>query len=172
MNDDIKLNKLESTVRNCLTHYNHSRYWKFRQKVVNPNSGTILGKILMLFYLKRSDAFNNASMGTHLNYGAVFSEPPQLPHGLNGIIISHNAVIGKNVRIFHQVTIGEGKGGAPTIGDNVLIGAGSKLIGGIHIGDNVSIAAGCTIMQDVDSNSVVFPGKIIVKEKKEKKYEL
>ena len=127
--------------------------------------------MLMLIYLKRSDAFNNASMGTHMNYGATFSEPPQLPHGLNGIIVSHNAVIGKNVRIFHQVTIGEGKGGAPIIGNNVIIGAGSKLIGGIHIGDNVSISAGCTVMQDIPSNSTVFPGEVIIKVKREKKHE-
>lgn len=110
---------------------------------------------LMLLYIKRCDAFNNASLGTHLGFGAKFSGMPNFPHGLYGIIVSHNAVIGKNVTIFHQVTIGEGTGGAPTIGDNVYIGAGAKIIGGIRIGNNVKIGAGCVVAQDVPDNATV-----------------
>jgi len=102
-------------------------------------------------------------MGTHINCGAYFKTPPQLPHGLNGIIVSHNAKIGENCRIFHQVTIGEGRGGAPTIGDNVLLVAGSKIIGGIKIGNNVKVAAGCVVMQDIPDNAVVLPGDINIK---------
>lgn len=41
------------------------------------------------------DAYNNASFGTHIGYGAQFKSPPLLPHGLRGIFISHNAQIGK-----------------------------------------------------------------------------
>ena len=171
MYEDVRMTVFESSIRNLLIHYNHSRYWKYREKVVTPGQGTRIGNVFRLFYIKRSDAYNNASMGTHLNFGAVFAEPPQLPHGLNGIIISHNAVIGKNVRIFHQVTIGEGKNGAPVIGNNVIIGAGSKIIGGVVIGNNVSIAAGCVVMQDIPDNSVVFPGKIEIKTKRGKSYE-
>ena len=81
--------------------------------------------------------------------------------------MSHNAVIGENCTIFHQVTIGEGRGGAPVIGNNVLIGAGAKVIGGIRIGDNVRIGAGCTVMQDVPNNTTVIsaaPQLIIRKE--------
>ena len=44
------------------------------------------------------------------------------PHGINGIVISQNAVIGKNCFISHQVTIGTSMGKAPVIGDNVYIG--------------------------------------------------
>lgn len=166
MYSDVQLNKVETWTRKIITHYNHEKYWKYRQKVVTPGCGTKIGNIARLLYIKRADAYNNASMGTHLNYGATFAVPPQLPHGLNGIIVSHNAAIGKNVRIFHQVTIGEGKGGAPVIGNDVIIGAGSKLIGKIIIGNNVSIAAGCTVMQDIPDNSTVFPGDITIKIKK------
>lgn len=167
MYNDVHLSKKEKILRSILLHYNHEKYWKYRQKVVLPNCGTKIGNILRLIYIKKSDAYNNASMGTHLGYGASFSEPPQLPHGLNGIIVSHNAIVGKNVRIFHQVTIGEGRNGAPVIGDNVVIGAGAKLIGGIHIGNNVKIAAGCVVMQDIPDNAVVLPSelRIIVREK-------
>ena len=105
-------------------------------------------------------------MGTHRNCGAEFATPPNLPHGLNGIVVSHNAKIGSNCTIFHQVTIGEGRGGAPTIGDNVLIGAGAKLIGGIRIGNNVKIGAGCTVAVDIPDGATVVSEtpRIIIKE--------
>lgn len=156
---------IEKFMRYVVQHYNHKKYWKYRELVVNSNKKAKLLNVYRLWYIKRSDAYNNASMGTHLNYGASFATPPQLPHGLNGIIVSHNCIIGENCRIFHQVTIGEGRGGAPTIGDNVLLGAGSKIIGGIHLGNNVKVAAGCVVMQDIPDNAIVIPGenKIIIK---------
>ena len=51
--------------------------------------------------------------------------------------------------IYHQVTIGEGKGGAPYIGDNVLIGAGAKIIGKVKVGDGAKIGAGCVVYKDI-----------------------
>ena len=154
---DVKLSNVERIVRSVVQRYDHEKYWRYRAIVTDPAKGSKLGDLFRLFYIKRADAFNNASMGTHRNCGARFASSPRLPHGLNGIIVSHNAVIGKNCTIFHQVTIGEGRGGAPVIGNNVLIGAGAKIIGGIRIGDNVRIGAGCTVMQDVPDNTTVIP---------------
>ncbi|MBQ7923529.1 MAG: serine acetyltransferase [Clostridia bacterium] len=142
-------------MRSVIQRYNHNKYWKYRQLVVDPARGSRIGDLFRLFYIKRADAFNNASMGTHRNFGAVFVEPPHLPHGLNGIIVSHNAKIGKNCTIFHQVTIGEGKDGAPVIGDNVMIGAGARVIGGINIGNNVKIGAGCVVATDIPDGATV-----------------
>ena len=161
------MSRLEMIMRSIIQHYNQKRYWKYRKIVVDPTCGSKIGDFYRLWYIKRADAFNNASMGTHRNFGADFAEPPQLPHGLNGIIISHNAVIGYYCKFFHQVTIGEGRGGAPKVGNHVLIGAGAKIIGGIHIGNNVKIAAGCVVMQDIPDNTVVLPCelRIHVKEK-------
>lgn len=110
---------------------------------------------MKLLYIKRCDAFNNASLGTHLGFGAEFKSIPALPHGLYSIIISHNAKIGKNATIFHNVTIGEGKGGAPTIGDSVYIGAGAMVIGSVQIGNNVRIGAGCIVIHDVPDDATV-----------------
>lgn len=156
---DYQISKTESIFRSIVLHYDHEKYWKRRSIVIDPNKGTKIGNILRLIYIKRSDAYNNASMGTHLGFGARFAGVPNLPHGLNGIIVSHNTVIGKNCTIFHQVTIGEGKDGAPVIGDNVYIGAGAKLIGNITIGDNVKIGAGCIVTQDVPENATVVMEK-------------
>jgi serine acetyltransferase len=156
---DIKMSSNEQRIRSIVQHYNHNKYWKYRQSLLDTKQGSRIGKLFRLFYIKRADAFNNASFGTHLGFGAQFAEPPQLPHGLNGIIVSHNAVVGKNVKIFHQVTIGEGRGGAPIIGDDVVIGAGSKIIGGVKIGNRVRIAAGCVIMTDIPDDAIVLPAQ-------------
>ena len=145
---EIKLNVVERFIRTNIQHYNADKYWNRRKKVVTEKLGgrQLVSKIFnayRLFYIKRCDAFNNASMGTHMGYGAQFKTPPNLPHGLYGIIVSHNAIIGSNCTIFHQVTIGEGKGGAPIIG-NVKIGSNSK------IGVNAVVA------HDVPENSIVI----------------
>ena len=108
-------------------------------------------------YIKRCDAFNNATLGTHLGFGATFADVPNFPHGLYGIVVSHNAVIGKNVTIYHQVTIGEGKGGAPSIGNDVMIGAGAKIIGNIKVGNGAKIGAGCVVRKNIPEGAIVIP---------------
>ncbi len=88
-----------------------------------------------------------------------------LPHGLNGILISQGTQIGYNCTIFHQVTIGSNmlddtkKKGAPIIGNNVYVGAGAKIIGGIKVGDNVRIGANCVVVEDVPDNCTVVMHK-------------
>lgn len=137
-------------------HYNPKKYWKYRAKVVDPNCKYPKWvKLLMLFYIKRCDAFNNASMGTNINQGAHFQTPPELPHGLNGIIIHYKASIGENCTIYQQVTIGGKNSKAAKIGNNVSIGAGAKIIGGVNIGNNVIIGANTVVTKDIPDNSTV-----------------
>lgn len=164
----VSLSPMERIMRSVVQRYDHEKYWRYRAIVVNPDRGNKIGDLLRLYYIKRADAFNNASMGTHRNLGARFATPPHLPHGLNGIIVSHNAVIGENCTILHQVTIGEGRGGAPVIGNNVLIGAGAKVIGKVRIGNNVKIGAGCVVMQDVPDDTTVVPAPVQMILRKEK----
>lgn len=148
-----------------IQHYNHKAYWKMRQEVVNPQSKkSTLVKLWYLFRIKQSDAFNNASMGTNLNSGAKFAAKPNLPHHLNGIIISHYAKIGKNCTIHQQVTIAQDENcKSATIGDNVFIGAGAKIIENVTIGDNVKIGANAVVVKDIPSNctAVGVPARII-----------
>lgn len=159
---DIQLSCVERFMRSCVQRYDHEKYWRYRAVVVDPKKGSKIGDLFRLFYIKRADAFNNATMGTHRNYGARFATSPNLPHGINGIVISHNAVIGKNCTIFHQVTIGEGRNGAPTIGDNVLIGAGAKIIGDVRIGNNVKVGAGCVVAKDIPDGATVVMDNVRV----------
>ena len=160
------MNKIEHYVRSVVQHYNSKKYWKLRRLVVSPNKYPKILKYIFLFYIKRCDAFNNASLGTHMGYGASFETPPNFPHGLYGIIVSHDVQIGKNATIYHQVTIGGGKGGAPIIGDNCFIGAGAKIIGNIRIGNNVKIGANCVVFMDIPDNAtVVLPKpRVIIRE--------
>ena len=147
-----------------IQHYNPNKYWKYREKVVNKNKSNILMKYYYLYKIKKSDAFNNASMGTNINRGAIFKTPPILPHGLNGIIISYYAVIGKNCVIRQQVTIAQNNNNeAPIIGDNVVIGAGAKIIGNVKIGNNVVIGANAVVTKDIEDNRVVggVPARVI-----------
>jgi serine O-acetyltransferase len=86
----------------------------------------------------------------------------------NGIVIHGKAVIGNNLTIFQQVTIGvieksEIVQKPPIIGNNVYIGAGAKILGNIVIGDNVKIGANAVVTKDVPANATVVGYNRIIK---------
>lgn len=81
-----------------------------------------------------------------------------LVHGI-GTLINYASHIGDNCTVLHNVTIGAGHGGAPTLGNNVYVGAGAIIIGKVRIGDNVKIGAGAIVVNDVPSNSTVVSDK-------------
>ena len=88
-------------------------------------------------------------------------------HG-NGTLIRADS-IGKNCRIYHQVTIGAVdaiEGGRPTIGDNVTIYAGAKVVGKVRIGDNATIAANSLVIKNVPSDVTVMGVPAVVVWKK------
>jgi serine O-acetyltransferase len=112
--------------------------------------------------------------GSWIGCTSQFDQTPYFPHGVSGVYISNEAKIGKGCVIFHQVTIGsntliDSKGqGSPVIGDNVYIGAGAKIIGGIKIGDNCRIGANAVLYSDMPDNTVAVcaPTRVIAKDKK------
>lgn len=73
-------------------------------------------------------------------------------HGLNGIIVGHDAQIGANVTSLQQVTI---ENGGVVIGDNVLIGKGACIKSGVKVGDNVKIGANCVVVENIPDNATV-----------------
>ena len=89
-----------------------------------------------------------------------------IDHG-EGVVIGETTIIGDDVLIYQQVTLG-GIGSEhgkrhPTIGNNVIIGAGAKVLGNITLGDNVRVGAGSVVLEDVPENSTVVgvPGRVI-----------
>ena len=85
-----------------------------------------------------------------------------IPHP-NGIVIHPDAIIGPNCLIFQQVTIGAGsKPGLPIIEGHVDIGAGAKILGGIHIGAHARIGANAVVINDIPSNTtaVGIPARV------------
>ncbi len=70
-------------------------------------------------------------------------------------IINGGARIGRNCTVYHCVTIGVEKSGVPVIGNDVTIGAGAIVLGGIKVGNNVNIGAGAIVVDDVPDNSTV-----------------
>jgi serine O-acetyltransferase len=101
--------------------------------------------------------------------GAEIGSDFFIDHGA-GVVIGETAEIGNNVTIYTGVVLGgtslEHKKRHPTLGDNVVIGTGAKLLGPIKIGNNVRIGANSVVVNDVPSNSVVVgvPGRIISRE--------
>lgn len=156
-------NPLIAFIRNLAYGSNMNKYWKRRQIVTDYASKTsTFMKLYYLWYCKRVEIKQCASMGTLLNGGAKFISPPHLPHNMYGIVLGLDTKIGNNVTIFHQVTIAHG---GVVIGDNVLIGAGAKILPGVTIGNNVKIGANAVVVESVPDNATVVMNKprIIVK---------
>ncbi len=112
-----------------------------------------------LFFLARFvSQFGRFATGIEIHPGAVIGSGLFLDHGM-GVVIGETAEIGNNCTIYHQVTLGgtgKDKGKRhPTVGDNVLIGAGAKLLGPIKVGDNAMIGAGSVVVEGVDPETTV-----------------
>lgn len=93
----------------------------------------------------------------------VIGENTELVHGGLGCVFHEKTVIGKNCKIFQNVTIGGlPSGGVPVIGDNVLIGAGAVILGNVNIGSHVKIGANAVVLSDVPDGctAVGVPARI------------
>lgn len=101
--------------------------------------------------------------GIEIHPGATVGRRFFIDHGM-GVVIGETAIIGDDVLMYHQVTLGGRTLGRvkrhPTIGNRVLIGAGAKVIGDITVGDDVKIGANALVVKDVAPGSVVvgIPG--------------
>ena len=104
--------------------------------------------------------------GIEIHPGAQIGSGFFIDHG-NGVIIGETAIIGNNVTLYQGVTLGgTGKEHGkrhPTIGDNVMISAGAKVLGSFTIGENSKIGAGSVVLSEVPPNSTVVgvPGRVV-----------
>lgn len=106
--------------------------------------------------------------GIEIHPGAQIGEGLFIDHGM-GVVIGETAVIGDNVSLFQGVTLGgtgKEKGKRhPTIGNNVVIATGAKVLGSFTVGDNVKIGAGSVVLNSVPADCTVVgvPGKIVAR---------
>lgn len=113
--------------------------------------------------------FARALTGVEIHQGADIARGFFIDHGM-GVVIGETTEIGENVTIFQGVTLGgtgKEKGKRhPTVGDNVVIAAGAKVLGPISIGDNSRVGAGAVVIQDVPPNCTVVgvPGRVVIHE--------
>lgn len=104
--------------------------------------------------------------GIEIHPGAEIGENFFIDHG-NGVIIGETAVVGNNVTLYQGVTLGgTGKEHGkrhPTIGDNVMISAGAKIIGSFKVGENSKVGAGSVVIEEVPPNCTVVgvPGRVV-----------
>lgn len=104
--------------------------------------------------------------GIEIHPGAQIGENFFIDHG-NGVIIGETAIVGNNVTLYQGVTLGgTGKEHGkrhPTVGDNVMISAGAKILGSFTIGDNSKIGAGSVVLEEVPPNCTVVgvPGRVV-----------
>lgn len=132
------------------------RYFKENGK------GFLSGYLLLRLILRHLEV----KYGISIPYNTKIGPGLYLGH-FGGIVVNHDVRIGRNCNINHCVTIGATYGGkfpgVPTILDNVFLGPGSKIIGGITVGNNAAVGANCVVTEPVSDGGVVvgIPGKII-----------
>jgi len=104
--------------------------------------------------------------GIEIHPGARIGKGLFIDHG-HGVVIGETAVLGDNVTLYQGVTLGgngkeQGKR-HPTLGSNVMVSAGAKVLGSFTIGDNSKVGAGSVVLQEVPPNSTVVgvPGRVV-----------
>lgn len=106
--------------------------------------------------------------GIEIHPAAKIGKKFFIDHGM-GVVIGETTEIGDNVLLYQGVTLGgtgKEKGKRhPTLGNNIVVGAGAKILGNIKIGDNCKIGAGSVVIKDVPPNCTVVgvPGRIVKK---------
>jgi serine O-acetyltransferase len=104
--------------------------------------------------------------GIEIHPGAVIGKRFFIDHGM-GVVIGETTEIGDNVLLYQGVTLGgtslQKKKRHPTLGNNVVVGAGAKIIGAITIGDNVKVGSGSVVITSAPPNATVVgvPGRIV-----------
>lgn len=139
--------------------------------LINHRVAHFFYKARLFFLARLISQFSRHLTGIEIHPGARIGKRFFIDHGM-GVIIGETAIIGDGVLLYQEVTLGgtgleRGKR-HPTIGNNVVIGAGAKILGDIVVGDNSYIGANAVVIKDVPPNSTVVgvPGRITKQEGK------
>ena len=125
---------------------------------------------LKLYFLaKLISTISKFLTGIEIHPGAKIGKRFVIDHGI-GIVIGETAIIGNDCLIYHQATLGTTGNEKefkrhPTIGNNVMIGSGAKILGNITIGNNVKIGANAVITKNIPNNTTIIEFNKIIKNK-------
>ena len=120
----------------------------------------------LVFLATAIGSINRFLTNIEIHPGATIGERFFIDHG-TGVVIGETTIIGNDVTIYQGVTLGgTGKQSGkrhPTIGNNVVVGAGAKILGSFTIGNNVNIGANAVVLSDIPDNSTVvgIPGRVV-----------
>jgi serine O-acetyltransferase len=133
--------------------------------LINYRVAHFFYKMRLFFIARLISQFGRSMTGIEIHPGAQIGRGLFIDHGM-GVVIGETSIIGDNVLLYQGVTLGgtgleKGKR-HPTIGNNVVIGTGAKVLGNITVGDNSYIGANAVVIKDVPANSTVVgvPGRI------------
>ena len=132
--------------------YHRSAHWCYEHK--------------LMFLARMISQMGRHRTGIEIHPGAKIGKRLVIDHGM-GIVIGETAEIGDDCLIYHGVTLGgTGKDSGkrhPTIGNNVLIGTGAKVLGPFKVGDNSRIAANSVVLSEIppDSTAVGIPARVV-----------
>jgi len=121
------------------------------------------------FMARLISQFSRFMTGIEIHPGAVIGNGLFIDHGM-GVVIGETAEVGNNCTIYHGVTLGgTGKDTGkrhPTIGDNVLVSVGAKILGPFKVGNNSRIGANAVVLNEIEPNTTVVgvPGRPIKKD--------
>ncbi|WP_019506680.1 serine O-acetyltransferase [Pleurocapsa sp. PCC 7319] len=136
------------------------------QAIVSYRFAHWLHKLNLPFFPRFLSHLTRLLTGIEIHPGATIGNRVFIDHGM-GVVIGETAVIGNNCLLYQGVTLGgTGKDNGkrhPTLGCNVTVGAGAKILGNINIGSNARVGAGAVVVKDVPANSTVvgIPGRIV-----------
>jgi len=123
------------------------------------------------FLARLNSQFARLFTGIEIHPGAELGQRLFIDHG-SGTVIGETAIVGNDVTLYQGVTLGgtgKEKGKRhPTVGNNISIGSGAKLLGNITIGDNCRVGAGSVVLRNVPANSTIVgvPGHIVLRDGK------
>lgn len=127
----------------------------------------VLWKLRLKLLARFISQFAKFLTGVEIHPAAVIGKNLVIDHG-NGVVIGETAVIGNDVLIYHQVTLGgtgneTGTKRHPTICDGAMIATGAKILGDIHVGNRAKVGANAVVLKDVPAGAtaVGIPARII-----------
>lgn len=144
------------TARNILkTIFTDGTFAMIMYRLMQSSQRMRLVPMAMIFN-KLNAFFGRCIIGRGAQFGPAFV----MIHSY-GVVINSSVKGGSNIKLEHAVTIGAEKSESPVLGDNIFIGAGAKIIGGIKIGNNVKIGANAVVVDDVPdgATAVGIPAK-------------